>query len=174
MRSFDLSPLFRNTVGFDRMARMLDSMASETQASYPPYNIEKLSESEYVITMAVAGFSPEDLEIMSHQNLLTVQGCIGQGRMGQAGEHETADERVFLYRGIAERGFERRFSLADHIKINGAKIENGLLNIYLVHEVPEYAKPQRIEIASSQVNAKIETSGKKTIAGRAKAPADAD
>ena len=169
MRSFDLSPLFRNTVGFDRMARMLDSMASETQASYPPYNIEKLSESEYVITMAVAGFSPEDLEIMSHQNLLTVQG-----RMSQAGEHETPEERVFLYRGIAERGFERRFSLADHIKINGAKIENGLLNIYLVHEVPEYAKPQRIEIASSQASPKIATNGKKTIADRAKAPADAN
>ena len=177
MRSFDLSPLFRNTVGFDRMARMLDSMASETQASYPPYNIEKLSESEYVITMAVAGFSLDDLEIMSHQNMLTVQGHMGQGHTDPANGNETPDERVFLHRGIAERSFERRFNLADHIKISGAKMENGMLNIYLMHEVPKYAKPRRIEITTDRLDKKsgknIEANSKKSISGKAKVTVDA-
>ncbi|MFK7866261.1 MAG: Hsp20 family protein [Alphaproteobacteria bacterium] len=156
MPSFDLTPLFRNSVGFDRMARMLDNLATESQISYPPYNIEKLSDSDYAITMAVAGFSPNDLDITVHQNQLTIQGRIRPDPQPSQ-ESETADagdlsaqkqlnQRVFLHRGIAERSFERSFSLADHISITGAQIDNGLLHVLLHHEVPESAKPRRIHI----------------------------
>ncbi len=162
MRSFDLSPLFRNSVGFDRMARMIDSMANETQATYPPYNIEKLSEQDYAITMAVAGFSEDDLDISVHQNMLSIAGNVKhhQGTMSEDEPHETT--RTFLYRGIAERSFERRFSLADHIEVTGARMENGLLHVLLHHEVPEAAKPRKVEIASS-------ASSPKTIKAKAKA-----
>ena len=140
MRTYDLSPLFRSTVGFDRLSRMLESaMTSDEAASYPPYNIEKLGEDAYRITMAVAGFGPEDLEITAQQNSLVVTG--------KAKKEQEAGQ--FLYRGIAGRAFERRFQLADFIKVNGAKLENGLLHIELAREIPEAMKPRSIKIESA-------------------------
>jgi molecular chaperone IbpA len=138
MRAFDMSPLLRTTVGFDRLARTLDSMANETAPSYPPYNIEKLSDDDYAIVMAVAGFSEADLDLVVKENTLTVSGKIVAP--------EEAEERVFLHRGIAERAFERRFQLADHVKATGATVENGLLHVDLVREVPEEAKHRTIAI----------------------------
>lgn len=139
MRTYDLSPLFRTTVGFDRMARLLDSMTQEQTAAYPPYNIEKLDEDSYQITMAVAGFREDELELEVKENVLTIQGR-------KVGEEEAENTRTYLYRGIAERAFERRFNLADHIKVEGAILENGLLHVKLVREVPEELKPRKIAI----------------------------
>lgn len=138
MRSYDLSPLFRSTVGFDRLTRLMEHAlnADEASASYPPYNIEKLGEDAYRITMAVAGFGPEDIEITAQQNALTVSGKTKK-------EQETGQ---FLYRGIAGRAFERRFQLADFIKVSGASLENGLLHVELVREIPETMKPRTIAI----------------------------
>lgn len=145
MRSFDLSPLFRSTVGFDRMMRLLDeSMRSNVQQtpSYPPYNIEKLDEDQYRITMAVAGFADSDLDVTLQNNTLVISG-----RSDQA--EESPEEGRFLYRGIARRAFERRFELAETVKVSGARMENGLLHVDLVREVPEAAKPRKIEIAGA-------------------------
>ncbi len=138
MRTYDLSPLFRSTVGFDRLSRLLESAMTgdEAAASYPPYNIEKTGEDTYRITMAVAGFGPEDLEITAQQNSLVVTGKAKK-------EQETGQ---FLYRGIAGRAFERRFQLADFIKVGKADLVNGLLHIDLVREVPETMKPRTIKI----------------------------
>lgn len=143
MRGFDMTPLLRTTVGFDRLARTLDSLAADTAPSYPPYNIEKLDDDAYSITMAVAGFSEDDLDITVQENQLTVKGKI-------FADAEVA-QRQFLHRGIAERAFERSFSLADHIKVADAKLENGLLHIALIREVPEEAKPRTIPIATKAV-----------------------
>ena len=142
MRAHDLSPLFRATVGFDRMMNMLDSASRvDTSApSYPPYNIEKTGEHDYRISMAVAGFSDDELEVTMKENSLVVTG-----------KKEKADDKedvTYLHRGIATRSFERRFDLADHIKVSGAKLENGLLFIDLVREVPEAMKPRTIKIES--------------------------
>ncbi|HYG90858.1 MAG TPA: Hsp20 family protein [Azospirillum sp.] len=140
MRTYDLSPLFRSTVGFDRLTRLLEaSMNGDEATSYPPYNIEKLGEDAYRITMAVAGFAPEDLEITAQQNSLVVTAKAKK-------EQETGQ---FLYRGIAGRAFERRFQLADFIKVTGARIENGLLHIELVREIPEAMKPRTIKIEAA-------------------------
>ncbi len=143
MRSFDLSPLYRSTVGFDRFGSMLDQLLSGDAAvpSYPPYNIEKLGEDSYRITLAVAGFGEQDLSIEVKDQGLTVT----------AKKREVAAENqpTFLYRGIAERGFERRFQLADHMKVTGAKLENGLLHVDLVREVPEALKPRTIAISTN-------------------------
>ncbi|WP_448190050.1 Hsp20 family protein [Azospirillum sp. sgz301742] len=140
MRTYDLSPLFRSTVGFDRLTRLLEGAATSDEAvSYPPYNIEKLGDDAYRITMAVAGFGPEDLEITAQQNSLVVTGKAKK-------EQETGQ---FLYRGIAGRAFERRFQLADFIKVNGAKLENGLLHIELAREIPEAMKPRAIKIEAA-------------------------
>lgn len=138
MRSYDLSPLFRSTVGFDRMTRLLESALSgedNGQNAYPPYNIERLDDDQYRITMAVAGFGLGDLEITAHPNLLIVQGKAKEQQGG-----------TFLHRGIAGRAFERRFQLADHIRVNNASLENGLLHIELVREVPEAMKPRTVQI----------------------------
>lgn len=154
MTNFDFSPLFRSTVGFDRLSRMLETGMLNDQAAYPPYNIVKLTDDEYRITMAVAGFGENDIEIVSQENQLTVQGRINS-------KDNTADGVTYLHRGIAERAFERRFQLADHIKVTAADLSNGLLTIQLVREVPEAAKPRKIEIKS--------TSGKEAlIEGKAK------
>lgn len=142
MTNFDFSPLFRSTVGFDRLSRLLETGMLNDQAAYPPYNIVKLSEDEYRITMAVAGFGDNDIEIVSQENQLTVQGRI-------AGKDNLTDSVTYLHRGIAERAFERRFQLADHIKVTAADLSNGLLTIKLVREVPEAAKPRKIEIKSA-------------------------
>jgi molecular chaperone IbpA len=141
MRSYDLSPLFRTTVGFDRLARLVDgaTRVEDASAGYPPYNIEKLGEEEYRVTMAVAGFTADEIDITVHENTLTVTGQAKQAD-GPATQ--------FLHRGIARRAFERRFQLADHIKIKGAALNNGLLDIELVREVPEQLKPRKIEIGS--------------------------
>jgi len=141
MRTYDLSPLMRATVGFDRLMNILDqaSRADEGASSYPPYNIEKLSEDRYRISMAVAGFREEELEITVKEQSLVVAGK-------KASEDE--EQVNFLYRGIAKRAFERRFDLADHIKVVGAELANGLLHIDLTREIPESAKPRTIQIAS--------------------------
>ncbi|MFM5441599.1 Hsp20 family protein [Aeromonas enteropelogenes] len=135
MRSIDFSPLYRSAIGFDRLANLIESAASNGNAGYPPYNIEQLGDSDYRISMAVAGFTQEELELSFQENLLTVKG------------NKQADtERNYLYQGIAERGFERRFQLADYVRVKGADLKNGLLHIDLVREVPETMKPRKIEI----------------------------
>ena len=138
MNALDFSPLFRTAIGFDRLARTLETArASGTDGNgYPPYNIEKTGEDAYVLTMAVAGFGPGDLEIVVRDNTLTVAGRAAQAE----------DGRSFLHRGIAGRAFERRFVLADHIVVDGAKLENGLLELGLRREVPEALKPRRIQV----------------------------
>ena len=140
MTTFDLSPLFRTTVGFDRLARMLNSEARVDQGGFPPYNIKAVNEDKYQITMAVAGFSESDLEITSEHNRLVVSGNIK--------DEQESGEEAYLYRGIATRSFERRFNLADHVKVTGARLDNGLLHIELEREIPEEMKPRSIEIQS--------------------------
>jgi molecular chaperone IbpA len=142
MDRFDFSPLFRSTIGFDRLTRLVDAANRVDNAAlaYPPYNIEKTGEDAYRLTMAVAGFSPDEIEVTVHENSLLVTG--------KAKKEE--DESRYLHRGIARRAFERRFSLADHIKVVGASLTNGMLHVELVHEVPEEAKPRKIEIVSGQ------------------------
>ncbi|UDN23002.1 Hsp20 family protein [Aeromonas veronii] len=135
MRSIDFSPLYRSAIGFDRLANLIESAASNGNAGYPPYNIEQLGDNDYRISMAVAGFTQEELELSFQENLLTVKG------------NKQADtERNYLYQGIAERGFERRFQLADYVRVKGADLKNGLLHIELVREVPDAMKPRKIEI----------------------------
>jgi molecular chaperone IbpA len=136
--SFDLTPLFRSTIGFDRMSRLIDAAmrADDSSVSYPPYNIEVLGEDAYRLTMAVAGFGENDINIVAQDSSLLIAGKIGKGE----------EERKFLYRGIAGRAFERRFELADHIKVTGASLANGLLHVDLVREVPEAMKPRSIKI----------------------------
>jgi molecular chaperone IbpA len=156
MRNFDLTPLYRSTVGFDRFGSMLDQLLSgDTPApSYPPYNIEKTDDDAYRITLAVAGFGEDDLNIEIKDQGLTVTA-----RKRDVAEDKQAQ---FLYRGIAERGFERRFQLADHMKVNGAGLENGLLHIELVREVPEALKPRNIAIGNKPAN---RSRGARTLAG---------
>lgn len=148
MNTFDFSPLFRSTVGFDRLSRLLESSTlHEQDAAYPPYNIVKISEDDYRITMAVAGFSEKDLDITAKENQLIVSG-----RAADKG----AEGVTYLHRGIAGRAFERRFQLADHIKVTGASLENGLLTIELAREIPEEMKPRKIAINSAATTNLIE------------------
>jgi molecular chaperone IbpA len=144
MRHFDLTPLYRSTVGFDRLASILDQVMSAdvTQNTYPPYNIEKTGEDAYRITLAVAGFAEDELSIEARDGQLVVTG--------RKAETEDADRNV-LHRGIATRAFERRFQLADHVRAVEARTENGLLHIDLVREVPEALKPRKIEIAKEAI-----------------------
>lgn len=135
---FDLTPLYRSTVGFDRLARMLDEASTFEAPTYPPYNIERLSEDEYRITMAVAGFGPSDINIEVKGNALTVSG--------KKGEQQSETKTEFLHQGIAARAFERRFQVADHVQVQGADMENGLLHISLKREVPESLKPRSIPV----------------------------
>ncbi len=144
--AFDFSPLYRSTVGFDRLFDMLDqSTQIEPMTNWPPYNIEKAGEDQYVITMAIAGFSPDEIELTQKENLLLVTG---QKKGSEEG-------RQYLHRGIATRAFKQTFNLADHVKVTGASLDNGLLTIQLVREVPEALKPRRIEITSSGNGAKV-------------------
>ncbi|MGN0921599.1 MAG: Hsp20 family protein [Cellvibrio sp.] len=142
MRSFDLSPLYRSAIGFDRMATVLDSLtrSEQSQPSYPPYNIELTGEDKYRITMAVAGFSKEELNIEVNQGLLIVS----------AAKSADEKERNYLYQGIAARGFERRFQLADHVQVLSADYENGLLHIDCQKIIPEALKPRKVEIGASK------------------------
>ncbi|MBB5210690.1 Hsp20 family protein [Microbulbifer hydrolyticus] len=143
MRNLDLSPLYRSAIGFDRLASLLDTMTTteQNQPAYPPYNIELTGEDAYRISMAVAGFDQSELDIQMEQNRLTVSG------------KKPAEEgkRNFLHRGIAARNFERRFQLADHVRVTDAKLANGLLHIELVREIPEAMKPRKIEISSGNL-----------------------
>ena len=143
MRTYDFSPLFRSTIGFDRLTNIMDTAMRQSDAteSYPPYNIQKTGENSYCITLAVAGFSEEELEIVSHEGKLVIEGRVKP--------NEENKENIFLHRGIAGRAFKRSFQLADHIKIMGANLSNGLLNVELVREIPEELKPRKIEISSS-------------------------
>ncbi|WP_323040268.1 Hsp20 family protein [Gemmobacter sp.] len=138
MRNFDLAPLYRATVGFDRIADLMDrALVGDTATTYPPYNIEKTADHAYRISVAVAGFAPEELSVEVKENTLHIAARRAP---------ETA-ERTYLHRGIATRAFERRFALADHVKVSGATHENGMLHIDLIRETPEALKPRRIEIA---------------------------
>jgi molecular chaperone IbpA len=135
---FDLTPLYRSTVGFDRLARMFDEASSFETPAYPPYNIEKLGEDEYRITMAVAGFSPADIAIEVKGAALTVSGKKAE---------KTEAKTEFLHQGIAARAFERRFQLADYMEVKGAEMENGLLHLSLKREIPEAMKPRSIPVS---------------------------
>ena len=142
MTTFDFSPLYRTSVGFDRLASMMSSATRQDQGnSYPPYNIRSTGEDHYRITMAIAGFSEDDLDITTEHNRLLISG----------NRAEDAEEQgEYLYRGIATRSFERRFNLADHVKVVGASLENGLLHIDLEREIPEEMKPRSIKIGKSR------------------------
>ena len=142
MRHFDLSPLYRTTVGFDRLFNLLDQVNGGEAPSYPPYDIERTGDNAYRITMAVAGFADKDLSIEARENLLTVKG--------EKQADADGSERQVIYRGIAGRAFERRFQLADYVVVKGASLENGLLHIDLVREVPEQLKPRQVPIRATQ------------------------
>jgi len=142
MRPVDFAPLYRSTVGFDRLFNLLDSVTGLDQASpgYPPYNIERLGDNEYRITMAVAGFSQDELRVDVKEQTLTVAGA----------KKPEDKERQYLHRGIAARNFERRFQLADHVEVKGADLQNGQLHIELVRNVPERLKPRTIAIGNAK------------------------
>jgi molecular chaperone IbpA len=139
MRTYDLTPFYRTAIGFDRLAKLLnDSQRSENEISYPPYNIELVDENAYRIVMAVAGFQQNELEIETEHQTLRVTGR----------KAKKEQENTFLHRGIATRDFEHKFQLADHVKVTGANLENGLLTVALVREIPEALKPRKIEIGT--------------------------
>lgn len=140
MNAIDLSPLYRSSVGFDRVANLIDSAMRGNQSSpgYPPYNIEVVGENTYSITVAVSGFSENELDIQIESGTLTISGK----------KENTRDEKEYLYQGIATRSFERKFNLADYIKVEGADLKNGLLTVSLSKEIPEAMKPRKIEINS--------------------------
>jgi molecular chaperone IbpA len=141
MRTFDFSPLYRSTVGFDRLFDMLDHATRvEPMPNWPPYNIEKAGDDRYVITMAVAGFGLDEIELTQRENTLVVTGQ----------KHGAEEGKQYLHRGIATRAFKQTFNLADHVKVTGASLDNGLLTIELAREVPEALKPRRIAIASGR------------------------
>ncbi len=146
MTTLDFSPLFRSMIGFDRLANALETAYRSEPGGYPPYNVELQDENRYRITLAVAGFSENDINIEAKENLLTVSGQ----------RQVTESEGNFLYRGIANRSFERKFQLADYVKVVEAKLEHGLLHIDLVREVPEAMKPRRITIRSADASPAIE------------------
>ena len=142
MTTFDFSPLFRTSVGYDRLASLLNSATRlEQGAGFPPYNIQKAGDDRYRITMAVAGFSQDELNITTENNRLVITG--------EKAEEKETEENAFLYRGIATRSFERRFNLAEHVKVTGAAMDNGLLHIELEREIPEAMKPRNIESGTS-------------------------
>lgn len=160
MRSFDLTPLYRNTVGFDRLFSLLDTVGGVDAApTYPPYNIERTGENDYRITVAVAGFTADELSIESKENGLTIRG--------EKAAQDGAEQSQVLYRGIAARAFERRFQLADHVEVRGARLENGLLHVELVRNIPEAKKPRTIAIATLPADALRVTSA--STAGEAQA-----
>jgi molecular chaperone IbpA len=147
MRTFDFAPLYRSTVGFDRMFSMLDQLdgVEGSVSSYPPYNIERTAENAYRISVAVAGFTDADLSIETKENRLAIRG-----------EKQTSEEKTVLYQGIAARSFERSFQLADHVEVKGASLGNGLLHVDLVREIPEAMKPRAIRIVSSSKLLEVE------------------
>jgi len=159
MRTYDVSPLFRSSIGFDRLLDLLtQGDRAEASTAWPPYNIEKVAEDQYRITMALAGFTQDEIELTQHDTTLLVAGQ----RKGQEGEHQ------YLHRGIAARTFRQTFNLAEHVKVAGATMENGLLTIELQREVPEALKPRRITIGGSQA-AVGQDNGPTQIEGQANA-----
>ena len=138
MTTIDLSPLYRSSIGFDRMGSLLDSAlrSQKTSVGFPPYDIEATGENRYAITLAVAGFEESELDIQVEKGVLRVRGK----------KADEVDEKSYLYRGIANRSFERKFSLADHVEVSGADLKNGLLTVSLVREIPEAMKPRSIAI----------------------------
>jgi molecular chaperone IbpA len=155
MRVFDTNPLMRSAVGFDNLVRMLDNATRfNGDSGYPPYDIEKLGDDSYRVTMAVAGFTEDELDVTVKDDVLVISG---RAAKAEATEGETADmpspQPVYLHRGIAKRAFERRFHLADTIKVTGAALENGLLHVSLVREVPEERKPRQIAINGQRARA---------------------
>lgn len=150
MQTFDFSPFYRSTVGFDRLFNRLDEMVGQEAKSYPPYNIERLGEAEWRVAVAVAGFSADDIAIETKENTLTIKGAKAQGA--------EENKRQFLHRGIAERSFDLRFQLGEHVEVTGASMQNGLLNIDLKLELPESKKPRQIAIngETKTVDASIE------------------
>jgi len=157
MTRFDFSPLFRSTIGFDRMAHLLESAldVEDVATGYPPYNIEKSGDDKYRITLAVAGFTADEIDVQVKENALTVSGR----------KADSQNERQYLHRGIAAREFRRVFQLTDYVKVVGANLDNGLLHVDLAREVPEEMKPRKIEIGSG---------GAKTLFGKAKQILDSD
>ena len=146
MRTYDFAPLWRSTIGFDRLFDLLDETQRATEDDYPPYNIERLGEDRYQISLALAGFSPDEIAITAEQNVLTVEG-----------RKADKDQRELLYQGISARPFKRQFNLADYVQVKGAQFDNGLLRIELVREIPEAMKPRRIAIAGgASTSARIE------------------
>ena len=138
MRDFDLTPVWRSTVGFDRLVDLIDdSLRSSGEDNYPPYNIARTDEDNYRISLALAGFKPEEITVTAEQNMLTMEGRKAKN-----------DDREYLYQGISGRSFRRQFNLADYVEVKGASFEDGLLQIDLVRELPEAMKPRRIEIKS--------------------------
>lgn len=142
MRAYDVAPLFRSTVGFDRLIDMLDQASKvEQMTNWPPYNIEKVADDRYQITLALAGFAPDEIEMTQHDTALLISG-----------RKDGSDDRNYLHRGIAGRTFRHTFNLAEHVKVVGATLNNGLLAIDLVREVPEALKPHRIEIRAATLS----------------------
>lgn len=153
MRNLDFAPLYRATVGFDRIADLMDrALSADVQPTYPPYNIEKTAEDAYRISIAVAGFTPDDLSVE-----------VKDGTLHVAAKKAEIEEKTFLHRGIATRAFERRFALADHVRVTGASHEHGMLHIDLQRETPEALKPRRIEIARTTPTAVIEGKTETTV-----------
>ncbi len=141
MRTFDLTPFYRSTVGFDRLFSLLDQSASESAPGYPPYNIERTGENNFRISVAVSGFSQNEISIVAKENTLTIKG--------EKAANENSQSSEVLYRGIASRAFERQFQLADFVQVKNASLENGLLHVDLVREIPEAKKPRQIPITTS-------------------------
>ena len=144
IRTYDFAPLWRSTIGFDRLFDLLDETQRAAEGNYPPYNIERLGEDRYQIWLALAGFSPDEIAITAEQNVLTVEG-----------RKTDKDQREFLYQGISARPFKRQFNLADYVQVKGAQFDNGLLRIELVREIPEAMKPRRISIDGTTVSSRI-------------------
>src|SRR6478609_4341549 len=145
MRTYDLTPFYRSTVGFDRFFNLLDQVTADGSPGYPPYNIERTGENEYRISVAVSGFAQNELTIVAKENTLTIKG--------EKAANENGNQSEVLYRGIAARAFERAFQLADFVQVKNASLENGLLHVDLVREIPEAAKPRSIPISTGAVNA---------------------
>ena len=141
MRSFDLTPFYRSTVGFDRLFSLLDQANGDGSSGYPPYNIERTGENNFRISVAVSGFSQNEISIVAKENTLTIKG--------EKAANENSQSSEVLYRGIASRAFERQFQLADFVQVKNASLENGLLHVDLVREIPEAAKPRQIPITTS-------------------------
>jgi molecular chaperone IbpA len=144
MRTYDFAPLWRSTIGFDRLFDLVDETQRTVEDNYPPYNIERLGDDRYQISLALAGFAPDELAITAEQNVLTVEG-----------RKSEKESREYLYQGISARPFKRQFNLADHVQVTNASFDNGLLRIELVREIPEAMKPRRIAIGAATVE-KIE------------------